>query len=255
MYKEKVPKTQAPDKSNYTIHHCHSTDKPIEWNNRKDYFRIMSIDPGKKNFCFRIELRNSETEEIITEVFEKIDLIGDQNHDRVIIDYIGRNVISILNKYINLILNCHIVIIERQLQINYKMVRFSQHVISYLMMILRDNSLKTVILEIDSKLKTKQLGATKGLGKKEIKTWAIEKAYAILNERNDTKSIKIMDKAQKSKKDDLADTVIQIEAVFCLFGLSKSNTATASREPKISSGMSELYNPKYSIGLTINYFI
>ena len=250
MYQKKVPKSQEPDKSLYTIHHCHTTSSPIEWNTRKDYYRVMSIDPGKKNFCFRIELRNLETGNIITEVFEKIDLIGTQDSDRVTIDYINRNAIIILDKYINLIINCHLIIIERQLQINYKMVRFSQHVITYLMLKVMNNSLKTVILEINSKLKTKQLNAPKKLGPKETKLWAIEKAYALLRERKDNTSIRIMDKAQKSKRDDLADTIVQIEAVFSLFNLSK---ATCNQNPiKVSSGSTELYNPKYSIGLTVN---
>ena len=257
MYQKKVPKSQEPDKSLYTIHHCHSTPIPIEWNCRKDYYRVMSIDPGKKNFCFRIELRNLETGNITTEVYEKIDLIGSQPSDRVTVDYINRNAITILDRYIDLILNCHIIIIERQMQINYKMVRFSQHVITYLMIKVMNNSLKTVILEIDSKLKTKQLNAPKKLGADGTKTWAIEKAYLLLKQRNDLLSINIMDKAQKSKKDDLADTVIQIEAVFSLFNLLDKSSQIYpnlhdSNNYRISFGSDQLYNPKHSIGLTLN---
>lgn len=253
MYPKKVPKSQEPDKSLYTIHHCHNTLDPIQWNTRADYYRTLSIDPGKKNFCFRIEMRNLVTKKIDVEVFEKIDLIGSQNSDRVTVDYINRNIIIILDKYMHLILNCNIVIIERQLSVNYKMVRFSQHIITYLMIRLMDNSLKTVILEIDSKLKTKQLGAPKKLGPKETKTWAIEKAMELLTLRNDNVSINIMNKAQKSKKDDLADTVVQIEAVFKLFGLlTTDGNKDCSSPTKISYGSTELFNPKYSTGLTLS---
>ena len=251
MYPKKTPKSQEPDKSLYTIHHCHNTLEPIQWNTRSDYYRIMSIDPGKKNFCFRIEMRNLITKKIMTEVFEKIDLIGSQNTDRVTVDYVNRNVMLILDKYMHLILNCNIVIIERQLSINYKMVRFSQHIISYLMIRLMDNSLKTVILEIDSKLKTKQLRAPKSLGAKETKLWAIEKATELLTLRNDNVSINIMNKAQKSKKDDLADTVVQIEAVFKLFGLLTTENGNIPSPTKISFGSTELFNPNYSTGLTL----
>lgn len=258
MYQKKSPKSQEPDKSVFTVHHCHSTNIPIEWNTRKDYYRVMSIDPGKKNFCFRIELRNLETNTITTEVFEKIDLIGSQNTDRVTVDFINRNAITILDKYINLILNCHVVIVERQMTINYKMVRFSQHVITYLMVRLRDNSIKTVIIEIDSKLKTKQLRAPKKLGSKETKLWAIEKATELLKNRGDTVSLKVMDKAQKSKKDDLADTIVQIEAVFSYFNLLTTEVSVRANggtfipnEAKMSFGATDLYNPKYTTGLTI----
>ena len=124
--------------------------------------------------------------------------------------------------------------------------------LTYLMLKVMNNSLKTVILEINSKLKTKQLNAPKKLGPKETKLWAIEKAYALLRERKDNTSIKIMDKAQKSKRDDLADTIVQIEAVFSLFNLSKATCNQNPNPTKVSSGSTELYNPKYSIGLTVN---
>src|SRR5579863_4251145 len=211
MYQQKIPKGERPDTSIYTIHHCHSTLKPIEWYQRKDWQRVLSIDPGKRNFCFRIETWDFTKQKISMEAYEKIDLIGSEASPGAgeHIEYINRNVISILDKYEKLIANCDLVIIERQLPINYRMVRFSQHIITYLTIKLRDNTCKTVIIEIDPRLKTQQFGI-KGLDKRGVKKWAIEKANEILTLRDDQASLNIIKKA-KSKKDDLSDTVVQVE--------------------------------------------
>lgn len=243
MYRTKVPKSEKPDISLYTIHHCHSTSEPKAWYKKDDYIRVMSIDPGKRNFCFRIELRFCNKDKIITEAYEKIDLLGTQNTEKVTIDYINRNVLMVLDNYINLILNCDLIIIERQLSENYRMVRFSQHIITYLMVKVRDNSLKTVIMEIDSKLKTKMLNAPRKLNKREVKLWSIEKATEILTLRKDENSLNVLQKA-KSKKDDLADTVIQIEAVFVM--IHESNA------PIVPDNCTQLFNTKNSVGFTLS---
>lgn len=253
MYAPKVPKSESPDKSLYTIYHCHNTIEPVVWNNRTDYYRIFSIDPGRRNFCFRVERRDLITGNITMELYEKIDLIGSKNDTRVIIDYVYRNVIDILEKYKNIIIGCHLVIIERQLHINYKMVRFSQHVITCLMMMLKNNSIKTVIMEISPLLKTKQFGVRGKLGKKEVKDWSIEKAHELLTSREDIRSLDILKKA-KSKKDDLADTVVQIEAVFNLFELPCTQIKS-SAELIVNPNQTQLYNPNNSIGVNLHNFM
>jgi hypothetical protein len=218
MYQQKVPKSEKPDTSSCTVYHCHNTPEPVEWHTRKDYYRIMSIDPGRRNFCFRVEHRNLVTGKITMELFRKIDMILTTHDVKVSTDVVFRNTILVLAQYHELIKDCHLIIIERQLHINYKMVRFSQHIITYLMCLLMDNALKTVILEIAPTLKTRELGAMKGLNKREVKLWAIEKADTLLRAREDMSSLDVIKKA-KTKKDDLSDTVVQIEAVFHLFDL------------------------------------
>lgn len=251
MYQQKVPKSEKPDTSSYTIYHCHDIKEPVEWNIRTDYYRILSIDPGRRNFCFRIEHRDLISKIITMEAYEKIDLIGQNKDEKVVIDYIFRNVIMILEKYKIMINNCHLVIIERQLQINYRMVRFSQHIITYLMGLLRNNYNKTVIMEIAPTLKTKQFNVRGKLGKRDVKNWAIEKAKELLISRGDQASLNILNKA-KSKKDDLSDTVVQIEAVFSLFGLLCTMNTTNNTIHKINNSNTELFNPKNTIGATIN---
>ena len=245
MYSTKVPKSQKPDNGNYTIHHCHHRDRPSEWNCRTDYYRVLSIDPGLKNFCFRIEFRNLITGQITMEAYEKINLLSDLVGEENIVNYKYRNSILLLEKYIDLIYNCHLVIIERQLSRNYKMVRFSQHLITYLIIRLMDNPAQSIILEVDPKLKTRQLNAPRGLNSKDVKKWAILRADQILKTRGDQASLNIIKKA-KSKKDDLSDTVIQIEAIFSLFGLPITQV-----DPKFitnNQNSVQLYNTNTSVG-------
>lgn len=214
MYPKKVPKCEQPDKSWYTVHHCHDTAEPIDWLNRKDYYDVASLDPGRRNFALRIERRNLITGKITALGYEKIDLIGKGQEDIVVhIDEFYKRVNIFLDKYLGLIKACHVVIIERQLHINYKMVRFSQHLITYLTIHLRNNANLTVILEISNKLKTYALQAPKGLSDKEVKKWAVVTADELLRLRGDEPSLKVISLAKK-KKDDLSDTVVQIEAVF-----------------------------------------
>lgn len=252
MYQVKVPKGEKPDSTVYTIHHCHTTQQPIEWNSRSDYYRILSIDPGKRNFCFRIEVRDLINKKILVEAFEKIDLIGSDPDGKVRVDYIFRNTTLLLDKYYALINSSHLVIIERQLHINYKMVRFSQHIITYLMLRLRDNYNKTVIMEIDSTLKTRELSAPRGLNKNEVKKWSIEKADALLRSRNDVQSLNIIRKS-KTKKDDLSDTVVQIEAVFHFFGLplTEDYYELINVERK-QSAQNQLFAVGNSVGVGVN---
>ena len=84
---------------------------------------------------------------------------------------------------------------------------------------LKNMELLPSILEVDPKIKTQKLGAEKGLTKPEVKKWAIRKAYELLGIRSDDVAIGIINEAMKSKKDDLADTIVQIEAVFAYYNL------------------------------------
>jgi hypothetical protein len=92
------------------------------------------------------------------------------------------------------------------------MVKVMQHIIAYFSIVTKDMELLPSIIEVDPKLK----GAVFGFGRcdyKTLKTKSVEKAMELLEERDDETSIEIMN-FWKSKKDDLADTVIMIEA-FC----------------------------------------
>ncbi len=75
----------------------------------------------------------------------------------------------------------------------------------------------TLIVEVNPQLKGQQLGGPSGHNKPLLKQWAVNEAIRLFTMRNDEKSLQIINSI--TKKDDLADTVVQIEALFSLWNL------------------------------------
>jgi hypothetical protein len=155
---------------------------------------IFSIDPGRVNFACRLEERK-EDGTIETLLFKKMrfEELWDiqtffQEHD------------SILKQ-------TTICIVEKQMAINYTMIRVSQHVETYFL----TKYPHVAVFEIGAKLKVG----------KEI---TIPTAKEIMIRGNDKIGSEILDKLEnpvkekgkrkpkKEKLDDLCDTVVQIEA-------------------------------------------
>lgn len=178
----------------------------------KPYFQIGSIDPAIKNCAFRIERRypDSKIEPIL---FQKISVLNILEYsEHIEIDHTYQVLNNFLDLNFELFNQCDIIIIERQMPYNYDAVRVSQHIISYFSIRLKNNESLTKIYEIDSKIKSRYLKAPKG---SDVKKWSIETASKFLTDRNDIISLEIL-KSNKSKMDDLCDTVCQIEA-FLIF--------------------------------------
>lgn len=105
--------------------------------------------------------------------------------------------------------------IERQMAINYKATRIFQHVLSFFMIHAPYFKNYCMIVDINPQLKGNILGAPRKLTYNELKTWSIDKAIEILRQRGDSISITILQTHRgktKTKADDLADTVVQMEA-------------------------------------------
>jgi len=217
-YNRKTPKSQQIDKNAYTCYNPHNVS--LDHRKWSDIIRIISIDPGIRNFAIRVEERNIKNPgPITTLLYEKFRI---KNEDRELTELseskLYKKLTDFLDMYIDLFQTCHIVIIERQMPFNYKATRIAQHTLTYFMMLLRNNRILPLFFEIDSKLKGKQLGASSHLNERGIKAWSVDKAIELLNYRNDKIAIDIMAK-NKNKADDLADTVCQIEALFSYLGL------------------------------------
>jgi hypothetical protein len=211
---KKTPKLQKEDTTPYTEYNIHS----IDVNNRKwpSIIRIISIDPGVVNLCIRVEERSIDRR--IKYVpksyyYEKTHMPKDEmclqsgNENTYYAKFL-----DILERNWDLFNTCHVLIMERQLPINYKAVRISQHILTYFLIKMKNLPQLPMIFEINSTLKTKEHGI-KHLNAHGVKAWSIEYALNILNSRNDVDSLNIINKSKK--KDDLADTVTQIEA-FCI---------------------------------------
>ena len=218
MYRNKIPKSQRPSKSPYTSYNPHS--KPLtdrQWN--QGFYRVVSIDPSGrsgKNFGFRIETRPGPNDfgPIKSEAFLRYSLPTPKDEDEETCMNANFDLLSsFLDSHLKTFLETHIILIERQLPENYCAVRYSQHIISYFLIKLKDTPLLPLILEVDSKLKLKQLDIPSGLTKKDYKNRLVHKAIELLTKRGDDEAVKFIQKS-KLKPDDICDCVCQIEAVF-----------------------------------------
>jgi hypothetical protein len=223
MYGRKTPKTQEPYKSVYIGHNPHT----IPLTNRKwaDTIRIISVDPGVTHYAIRVEERNIRTVgPIKTLHFDKVGLKkADQELSKDLVCPVYSFITDYLDQYLELFKTCHMVIIEKQLSINYRAVRMSQHTLSYFMIHLKNTPNLPMFFEVIPKLKGRELGVPPNLNERGLKLWAVEKARELLVERNDTKGLEVLNRkdpvtGRKEKKDDLSDTVCQIEALFSYFG-------------------------------------
>ena len=220
MFRPKPLKRQLPDKTAYTGHNPHTralTER--KWDGPT--YVVASIDPGTVNFALRVESRPQKKEgggRIVTLLYKLICLTGsetDMDEGSSCTTY--RLLLDVLDEHLALFRLCHIILIERQLPINYRAVRMSQHALSYFMISLKDAPLLPLILEVDPKLKGSELQAPPGINDSYLKKWAVEKAQELMQIRGDREGLAILNATKK--KDDLADSVCQIEAMFSLFQL------------------------------------
>lgn len=219
MFQRKTPKLQKPDKTPFTAYNPHSL--PLTERKWPEIIRIISIDPGIRNYALRVESRGikSSTYPIRTIVFDKLHIkdkeryLDDQNVDRLY-DLLT----NFLDQYLEIFKTCHLVLVERQLPHNYKATRVSQHTLSYFMIKLKNIVPNlAMIVEVDPKLKGRELGAPNTLNERGIKVWAIDMARELMTKRRDQDGLEVLIK-HKKKADDIADTLCQIEAFFSYNG-------------------------------------
>lgn len=219
MFVRKTPKLQKPDKTPFTAYNPHS--HPLTVRKWPEIIRIISIDPGIRNFALRVEsrgVRNSNYP-IRTIVFDKLHIkdkeryLNDEN-----VDKLYKLLTDFLDQYLDIFKTCHLVLIERQLPHNYKATRVAQHTLTYFLIHLRDIIPNmAMVVEVDPKLKGRELGAPNTLNERGLKEWSVVKAREIMTQRRDTDGLEILEK-HKKKADDIADTLCQIEAFFSYNG-------------------------------------
>jgi hypothetical protein len=129
-------------------------------------------------------------------------------------------IIAFLDSYLELLQKCHYVLLERQLPNNYQSVRISQHTLTYLLLRLRDAKYLPILVEVHPSLKGKMLSAPKNTNSHGLKKWAVSKAIDICEQRGEEYSANAIRKERgakaQTKGDDLADTILQIEAIMML---------------------------------------
>lgn len=222
-YYTRRPKKSKEEKTLFTIYHNHTRPESERvWT--QNYYQVCAIDPAIKNFALRVEQRYSDGR-IIPVLFSNNNFTPRSGEDEKKGISNGNENTSFdlaskfLDQYYNIFKECHIFIIERQMAFNFRALSMSLLVLGYLHTKLRDAPLLPIILLIDAKVKTQQLGGAlsyKGENNA-IKKWAVDKAIQLLTLRCDKYSLDILNKQRK--KDDLADTVVMIEALFSLWNL------------------------------------
>jgi len=215
MFKPKITKGEKPKTGKYLLY---NTTEVLNIGD-KESVTVVSIDPAKKNMGFRIERRNFGDHRINTIVWDKMNLVDE---DPVQCDFFYLRLTAYLQQYDDLVKDADLIIIERQLSINYQSVRMSQHVITYYL----TKFPQIPFADIDPHVKGWALSAPPGLGKYALKQWAVEKAYDLLTTRQDEKGLAVLEtfRKKKHKLDDLSDALIQIEALFKLWNLPLTKT-------------------------------
>jgi len=229
MYHQKKPAKSEQHFTNVLLaHNPHNI--PLDKRKWPERIRIISVDPGCTHFSLNISERNIRRDEpIITLLLDKVGLTKEeQEPDKDNVTRIFTFIQDFLDKHRELFLTCHMVLIEKQLPINYRAVRMSQHVLTYFMILLKNKEPELpMFLEVAPTLKGRELGAPSNLNERGLKQWAVVKATELLTIREDKKGLEILNrkiKGKKEKKDDLADTIIMAESVCSQFGWPLTKT-------------------------------
>ena len=232
MFGRRTPKSEKWKKLPLVNHHIHNIS--LTERNWKDFRRIVSIDPGGlrrelRSFALRIEKRPMNSGPIEMEVFEVVKFThpSDEKLKAESSSELYKRVNNFLDKYYEYFIQSHVIIIEQQMHVNYQSIRIMQHVITYFSLMLRNTKLLPMLIEIDNKLKTKELNSPPNLNENGIKKWSIELAEQLLILRNDQESLNILKQAKK--KDDLADSILQSEALCRYLGWPSTYTEHESR--------------------------
>lgn len=213
---KKAPKKRS-EKSRYTIYYPHSRPASERvWD--QPYYQFLSIDPGIKNLGVRFERRYHigliETLHMESYSFT-VTRVVPQDESTITVCTVYEEINIVLRELKDLILGCHFIVIEEQMNSNRDMIRIAQHLISTLSLMIHDTPMLAVILEMDSHLKTRELGAPPKMSKPERKKWTVEYALAAARARNDTYTInKILN---TKKRDEFGDTTCMIEALCRLW--------------------------------------
>lgn len=155
------------------------------------------IDPGTRNCGVRAVNKQDER---ITVYFHELVHFSKKNESFA---EALSGALKFVNELSYIFDDSHYIVIERQMNFNYDLMRMSQHLISCLAAITKNKGNRPIIVEIDSRLKSSSFDkdrvgtTTKKLG--------IDAARRICSERNDSRTLSLINTT--TKKDDICDVV------------------------------------------------
>lgn len=221
--KPKIPKLQKPANLPLYFHRFHTQvidDYNTFWT--QDYRQLLIIDIGWRNLCRRISRRYFNPKKVKALVFDKvaIPVENDDENYRILFQELE----FWLQQYHQEYFNCHVIIIEWQLPVNYNAVRISTFILTYFILLLKDSPLFPFLLEMRSGFKDDYFPVLKPLNQHARKDKCEELGRDLLTLMDDQESLLVMNAGvnhkKKKKQDDYADTVL-MEEVFCQYAASK----------------------------------
>lgn len=198
----------------YKIH-----DIPYLNLNSLEWIHCVGFDPGMVNPSIRMESRNQWTGEIkpiFTIKFDLYELFEVEVDEQYKTDNAPYTFFKLLNNIKNYLICANIIIMEKQLPINYKAVCISKYFIAWCHSNLANNAAATILVEMAPVTKYLELGCPKEYNENAKKKWGIEKALELSQMRLDHETYNLIVKAPKSKRDDMADAILMIETFFKL---------------------------------------
>ena len=197
----------------------------------KDNIWVMSCDIGKRNFAvsiceyniktlqsYRQYMKNNEmsviTDKICTNnkivMMDLVDFVGYSNS--IMSQDIYVNIVNYLDTIKPWLDLCSCFVLEKQIKRNPEAMSIEQHIYSYL--IIKYN-LEKERVRFPSKLKYSEMEFPNNIKKKYYrKKWACERIKSILEKNKDKNAIDYIFTKNKTKKDDLSDTLLQSYS-FC----------------------------------------
>ena len=168
-----------------------------------NFIQATFIDPGTVSCAFRT-VKFYYEQNNIENVFFGILKFG-KTIEEVLI-----GVETELTPLSDILINSHYIVIESQPLKRKDVFRTYQHLISFMLHVIKNKGVFGVVVEIDLKIKTVWIGGPVNKtqnGGISIKKWTQNKALEILNQRNDTLSLSIISSSLSKGREDLSDVV------------------------------------------------
>lgn len=209
MYKPKICKREKPASDLCIIHYG---QPPLAGETiNPEYTQIVSVDPATDNYAIRVERRwQSGLVETVAQNKAKFSKLVEESRSSLY-----SSLERFLQQYETFTRQADLFVVEKQLAINYQAVRISQHTIShFIRLAMEGGSNKQCVVEVDSKLKTKMLHPNAGrkMNETDTKAWSAWLARELSLLREDDFFLRIH--SSLKKKDDISDTLVQIEALL-----------------------------------------
>lgn len=197
----------------YIVYNPHEGNAPLDDPEEKDKITITTIDPGRINCGIYIGNYYRDKEKYWSKYLARLNFIVSEQDKCQYAESI--KVLDKLEEEYSYFSQSQYIIIESQMAISYENTRMGQHLISYFLTRFKDKGKRPLIIEINSKIKTKLLGCPEKLSKYQYKKWCREKALELLKTKsldddNKNKFIKLININKKS--DDMGDVVCYFEA-------------------------------------------